>query len=296
MKSYLRQHSYAKPKIAILFFALVFLMIFSFSTHCYSAEIEEAEYFFDVDPGNGNGIAISAVDGSFDSEEEAIDFSGIDLSSLKIGFHTVYVRFKSTDGVWGVARPISYDPNFISPYNFRITGEKWITDAEYFIDIDPGQGNGSPVTTLDGVFDDPAEELELSNIDISSFDPGFHKLFLRLKDSEGTWGAVREVVFEVYEKSIIAGAEYFIDEDPGPGSGIPLPAKDGLFDSGEEEIDLANIDISGRSEGAHTLHVRYKDQLNRWGAEQKTYFSVNRPIAYVLPDMFQPIGRGKSPS
>ena len=203
---------------------------------------------------------------------------------------------KNGDGIWGPARPMSYDTWFSSPYNFRITGDKWISGAEYFIDVDPGTGQGMPVSPVDGEFDQAEEEFDFSGMDISYLGVGFHTLYLRLQDNEGTWGMAREIPFEIHEKSIISGAEYFIDEDPGPGSGIPLPAKDGLFDSLEEQIDFSAIDLTDVSEGVHTLYMRFMDQSGRWGARSSWPFGVNRPIASMNPDPVQPsTGDGRIP-
>ena len=262
---------------------------------CGSGNIIAAEYFFDVDPGKGNGIAVFAADDSFDSSEESVDLSGIDTSSLMIGSHTLYVRFKSADGIWGIARPVAHDPHLTSPYNFRITGDRWIVAAEYFIDVDPGEGNGTPVSAADGVFDAPEEELVISGTDISYLGTGSHTLYLRVQDNEGTWGVVRQVSFEIYEPFIIAGAEYFIDNDPGPGNGTPVSAKDGSFDSAEEDLDT-DIATTGLPEGVHTFYVRFKDQLGRWGAFSSHAFAIGRPVAFTGSTPVQPAtGDGRIP-
>lgn len=260
-----------------LVFAILFLSIVAFPaypTASHASNIAGAEYFFDNDPGEGSGISLPAADGDFNSPEESLDLSQIDTSTLKIGNHTLYVRFLSSEGVWGVVRPIAHDSNFVSPFNFRIMGKKWIAGAEYFIDVDPGEGNGIAVPALDGIFDDPEEELELSDIDISHLGAGPHILYLRVRNNEGTWGIIRQVTFEMYEPASIAGAEYFIDEDPGPSSGTTLTAKDGSFDSVQEEVDISGIDISDLSEGIHTIFVRFKNNLGHWGATDSQQFVV----------------------
>src|SRR6185436_8994339 len=54
-----------------------------------------AEYYFDTDPGTGNGTAIT-VTGT-----DSIVFSGsIPSTSLNPGFHFLNIRVKSTDGKW----------------------------------------------------------------------------------------------------------------------------------------------------------------------------------------------------
>ena len=246
---------------------------------CGSGNIADAEYFFDMDPGEGNGFVLPAADGTFDSPEESVDFNGIDLSGLKIGEHTIYVRFKNANGVWGLARPITIDPDFKSPFNFRITGDRWIEAAEYFVNIDPGEGNGIPVTAADGAFDGPEEDLLLTDLDVSIYATGMHTLYLRVKDNEGTWGIVRQVPFEVYHPATIESAEYFIDDDPGPGNGIPLPPKDRYFNSDQEEVELSGIDLSAYTEDTHTLYVRFKDSLGRWGSVSSAEFNYGGQVA-----------------
>ena len=280
-------------------FVILFLSIIAFLAYpaaSHASNIAGAEYFFDNDPGEGSGISLPAADSGFDSPEESVNLSEIDTSFLTIGHHTLYVRFKNADGVWGMARPVSFDPFFRSPYNFRITGEKWIAGAEYFMDIDPGEGNGKPIGAIDGVFDDPEEELGLSGIDISHLGAGPHTLYVRAQNNEGIWGIIRQVTFEIYEPTTIVGAEYFIDEDPGTGNGTALAAKDRSFDSTEEQAELGSIATANLSEGVHTLFVRFKNNLNRWGTIFSQQFAVGRPVAYpAIPPVQPATGDGRIP-
>ena len=158
---YIKTLKQGQGAFALLFF--FFSLAAVYPSVCPAADIAGTEYFFDTDPGQGNGVGLSAADGAFDSQED-VDLFSIDTSLLKIDSHTLYVRFMSDEGVWGMARPISYDPNFVSPANFKITGEKWITAAEYYIDTDPGSGNGHPVQAADGAFDQSEENLLLTQI------------------------------------------------------------------------------------------------------------------------------------
>ena len=96
-KATCQQHSTLGSLASIIFIMAIAI----FPGVGYGADIVDAEYFFDTDPGEGNGEPLPAVDGTFDSPGESVDFTGVDLSGLKIGGHTIYARFKSTDGVWG---------------------------------------------------------------------------------------------------------------------------------------------------------------------------------------------------
>jgi len=81
--------------------------------------------------------------------------------------------------------------------------------------------------------------------------------------------------------SIIAGAEWFEGSDPGPGNGKPLSAKDGSFDSPEEEV-RTSIDITAWALGVHDLWVRGKDIRGNWGNLTKVSFTKTLPkLEYV---------------
>ncbi|HUM46723.1 MAG TPA: hypothetical protein PLD84_07345, partial [Chitinophagales bacterium] len=60
----------------------------------------------------------------------------------------------------------------------------------------------------------------------------------------------------------VAGGEYYIDTDPGVGLGTPLNAADGTFDNITEQLSK---NITGLSNGLHTLNVRVRDNNNNWG-------------------------------
>jgi hypothetical protein len=81
--------------------------------------------------------------------------------------------------------------------------------------------------------------------------------------------------------SVIAAAEWFEGTDPGPGNGKSLSAKDGSFDSPEEDVKTT-IDITTWSLGAHELSVRGKDVKGNWGNASKVSFTKTMPkLGYV---------------
>ena len=63
----------------------------------------------------------------------------------------------------------------------------------------------------------------------------------------------------------ISAAEYFVDTDPGEGSGTALSAQDGAFDSEVEAIAPVDFNVTGLSVGPHLIGIRYKDNNNTWG-------------------------------
>jgi len=137
--------------------------------------------------------------------------------------------------------------------------------AECFFDTDPGAGQGFPCQCADGACDEPEEEIECGGIDVSGLSEGMHRLYFRMKDSEGFWGVTRSYVVRTYEAPYLVAAEYFVDDDPGMGNGIPiLFPKDWFWDEPEEQIE-ETIDVSAYASGNHLMFVRMKDNHDRWG-------------------------------
>ena len=126
--------------------------------------ITAAEYFFDSDPGQGNGIAIPVTTGS------TVNFVvPIPTTTLGGGFHFLAIRTKGANGRWGLFEARSFTSAKSQQTLRHCSGR-------IFIDNDPGIGNGQPITpittgsTVPFVADIP-----------SSTTPGFHFLAIRVK-------------------------------------------------------------------------------------------------------------------
>ena len=223
-------------------------------------EIEEApsivaaEYFLDSDPGEGSG---TAIEGSFDRATVDLDFN-VETSDLEPGSHVVHVRMQDKDGIWG--RPRSAVLRVVA----EETGEApSIVAAEYFINSDPGEGSG---TAIEGSFDGSTVDLEF-DVETSDLEPGSHAVHVRMQDEDGVWGRPKPVVVKVTpageepEAPAIVAAEYFIDHDPGEGSGIAI---EGSFDGATVELEF-DVETSDLEPGSHAVHVRMQDAEGIWG-------------------------------
>jgi hypothetical protein len=146
-----------------------------------------------------------------------------------------------------------------------------IVGAEYFIDTDPGEGNGVPLEAKDGVFDSDAEEVEFE-LSTDSLGIGLHDVFIRMQSDEG-WGTPRVYRIEVRSPATVAGAEYYVNDDPGIGNGEALSAADGVFDSETESL-AGIVDTTSLSLDTHTLYLRAMDSDSRWGVTASTTFDV----------------------
>ena len=70
--------------------SILFLLIFCLEVN---AQISQAEYFWDTDPGEGNGVPLQSKDGNFDESLEELVGAGVDLPSTS-GLHLLHVRVK----------------------------------------------------------------------------------------------------------------------------------------------------------------------------------------------------------
>lgn len=160
-----------------------------------------------------------------------------------------------------------------------VYAQRQITQAEYFIDNDPGQGNATAVFAVDGNLDNAIEALFRNGISVGS--PGLHTFNIRVKDDQNNWGPVFKTVINVTTPLTIRNihvsqAELFWDNDPGVGNGTPLLAFDGNFNDAIEALTLNLSSLP--STGLHTLNIRVKDQQNNWGPIFKTIVNVTSPL------------------
>lgn len=225
-------------------------LIFVYSSFLTNTdEVVEMEYYFDHDPGYGNGNPIAI------NPDSLIDLTvNIDISALSVGIHHLNIRSKSGNGQWSLTET---QPFLKGPFsNYSLPNK--VEALEYFIDQDPGFGNGQAIPIT------PDTLVDVSyNIDLSALSQGMHRFLLRSRSSNGLWSIVQEAPFMVWpgDTSLarIVAAEYFFDQDPGYGNGISIP-----LDSSFRVDTLLTIDTTGLSIDTHRVFIRIKDNLQRW--------------------------------
>ncbi len=218
-----------------------------------------AEYFFDTDPGQGNGTSIPITPGA-----NANFIATIPTASLAPGFHFVVIRTKGIDGRWGIFESRGF---YITSSTTDVPN---ITKAEYFFDSDPGLGNGTPISITPGAIATFTVSLPSTGLT-----PGFHFLAIRTQRADGKWGIFETRGFyfspTVAATSDIVGAEYFIDGvDPGEGNGLPLTVNT----PGPTVNQIFDVTISGVPSGARTMSMRVKDAAGIWSQISTQPFNV----------------------
>ena len=147
-----------------------------------------------------------------------------------------------------------------------------IIKAEYFYDNDPGFGSGIniPITP----------SIALNNVifssSVSSLSAGVHQLFVRVKDANGNWSVSNRTFFykppaAASNAPNIVQAEYFFDNDPGFGSGIPITITPGLQILNKEFSAL----VGQLSTGVHRLYIRAKDATGKWSITNTSSINIS---------------------
>lgn len=216
--------------------------------------INYIEYFFDADPGFGNGTPVSV---SLSPLVETVIPASV--SGLSQGVHILNVRVRTGNNKWSVTHT--------QPIMVHGTGaSNNIVKFEYFYDSDPGFEQGIQVS----VSPDSSIVLEggFSTNDLSQ---GLHNLFVRAKDGANRWSTTQQTPIMVIGTGSgygnLAALEYFIDTDPGVGSGTAVSVQ-----PRNDATTYFNVNLNSVSDGVHVLYVRVKDDSNRWSTLQSQVF------------------------
>ncbi|MGI4883970.1 MAG: DUF7619 domain-containing protein [Janthinobacterium lividum] len=156
-----------------------------------------AEYFVDQEPGLGRGTAIGLSAGQASA---TVSFN-VGLSAVSTGFHTLYLRTRDAQGAWSLTQAQAFYVLSVPP-----AGQA-LARAEYFIDQDPGLGNGTAIAL-------PAGQQSASvafNVSLANVAIGAHTLYLRSADKGKAWSLTQQQAFLVKpggELATITSFEY----------------------------------------------------------------------------------------
>lgn len=132
--------------------------------------VEELEWWLDSDPGPGNAISVAVSAGT--DVQQLVQMATQDAA---LGLHRFGFRARNQAGNWSLP---------IHKLVFA-TGNVPLADvvsAEWWLDEDPGEGEGQFIELADGADVQQAIVLALGDSPL-----GFHHLGIRVKNSAGNW-------------------------------------------------------------------------------------------------------------
>ncbi len=208
-------------------------------------DLARLEYFFDSDPGYGNGTPLSRPNTG--TNTYVMSFEG-----LAPGAHVLCLRAWDDQNHWSqtISHPI---------YVCSVMGTS-VARTEYFLDTDPGFGN--------------ARQMTGNVIDLGDIQAGAHVLYLRSQDNQGKWSSVVARPLYVTSKAdgSIAAMEYFFDaQDPGEGKATSVPVP-----SNTSDPFAFDVSIEGLSEGNHLFSLRAKGDDGKWSMVRSEPFTITQ--------------------
>ena len=206
------------------------------------ATVSRYEYWIDED--QSQKVVQDATGGDF--------VAAVDISTLTAGIHYYNFRAQNSEGTWGaLKRMLFFIPENVNP-------DATVSRYEYWIDEDQSQKVVQDATGGDFV----------AAVDISTLTAGIHYYNFRAQNSEGTWGALKRMLFYIPENAnpdaTITQYEYWLDEDYA--NKVSLPNSGGNFSQA--------IDISQMEQGIHFLNFRAKNSDGIWGGLKRMLFFI----------------------
>jgi hypothetical protein len=157
-------------------------------------KIIQAEYWWNADPGAGNGITMLALDGNINAAFENVIKNGV--NAPRNGISTFNIRVKDQNNNWSdkFATVVNIDSNAILPTVFL---PYRIKQMECFWDTDPGEGNGTYMTATDNYPNSSFERFNMPSGYVQNIPNGVHMLGMRSRDANGVWSPVFKTTVDV---------------------------------------------------------------------------------------------------
>jgi PKD repeat protein len=180
---------------------LLIILLLGLSNWICGQQLSKGEYYYDTDPGLGNGIPFTFI------QADSIDVSiPAPTNTLTVGFHKVYVRTQNVNNVWGLSYEHLFYVYDTSPPTPPAPSNA-VAYMEYFFDnIDYGPGQCAPLnpfTPMDSVLVNGSVVAE-DPLFLTPLSVGLHKLNIRARDLAGQWSMTKTVAFTVCDQSATA--------------------------------------------------------------------------------------------
>lgn len=230
-----------------------------YSTSASSGNLVSLEYYFDADPGFGNGKPI-ALPASTDAAAQAI---AVDITGLTPGVHRIFIRSKDINGKWSLINFSQFDNTALNPYPSAPAAAPPIGEMEYYFDADPGFGKGNPITFAAGT--------DISNfsvdIPLNTLSQGPHTFYIRSR--QNPWSLSAYVPF-MYSSTLPVTWLYVKGEIKADRSLISWAT------ATEEETDKFLVEHS--TDGQHFATIGEVKAAGNSGSTQHYNFRHDTPV------------------
>ncbi len=211
------------------------------------SRVTKVEYFWNIDPGAGNGTAVDAAGG------EAT--FALSTEELGYGIHLLGIRAMSEEDGSG---EVNYSPTVWYTLVKADPTISHITKMEYFWDTDPGMGNA----TQQAIVEADGGAMACMELSTDALGEGLHLLGMRFATGDQWSGTMWYYVVVADDEVVtIERIEGYWDEDPGYGMGFELP----FAGQSPSVVDAAEIDAP-TDYGTHILYVRALASNGMWSA------------------------------
>lgn len=140
-----------------------------------------------------------------------------------------------------------------------------INQLEYFVDYDPGYGNGEEIS-----FEAGSSVTATFDFDTDDLTEGVHYLCVRACNIHGKWSTVSRAAFYKtpgYNSTQVTRMEYYIDTDPGFGNATAVD-----INPSDQVPATFSFSTTGLSKGIHYFCIRVKDVNSRWSSLSQQLF------------------------
>ena len=173
---------YINSKLQKWLLFLFFTFCVSF-VHAQAPNINRIEYYVDDDPGYGKATNLS-----FTGTNDVAATINLNLTPIASGVHIVGVRSRDVHGAWSLDNEFV----FLKPYpGGGAVVQPNINRVEWYLDNDPGYGNGTPITITAG---QNLSGLAI-NLNLTPLSSGVHLVGIRSRDANGAWSIDNEFDF-----------------------------------------------------------------------------------------------------
>lgn len=227
---------------------IYFLALCSF-VNVAQTDVTQIEYAIDIDAGVGSNTLLNIMSGENITENILANIP----ENTATGYHKLFFRTKGNNGRW--SQTVRKNIQIIAPQTQNVAIE-----GEYLLDIDPSYGMANTFT-----INPQTENITQAFLaQIPANTPiGYHKLYGRIKDSNGNWSQTfrKNIQVVANEIPVVIAIEYFFSGDPEFGNANPVTIN--ISEANGSWTFIVPYP-NGPYNLSDTLYVRAKDNNGKW--------------------------------